>query len=306
MLSRSIGKCNNTHIENKTQNRDRSLIFLDKVIKVVSLSGVQMKSVVRWGAVISVFGSLLLGPSLTGTSKALALSQEQIIEKLQSVLVFTITNQEGTPLIASISNDNQGEEASVASFFISERDATAFVQQIEGQNPTLGQTARVVPVPLGKVYQLEQANANSPQALEFAFIPVQQQVQFAAQELENDGQQVPRGENGMPLFNGVPLFYATVGPQHGYLTVEQNGQQMIPIFFNREQLDAMLEKVRQQQPDLASDIDVKVSNLEKVIEELENNDDPTVSNIVLVPPVETVEYLRTQQQQQPQSGGGQQ
>ncbi len=267
--------------------------MLDQVNQLVSLSGFKMKLLVRWSATLGLMGSVILGPLLPGMNRALALPAQEIMKKLESVLVFTITNAEGTPLIASVTNDEQ--EASIASFFMSQRDAEQFVQKIQQQNPDLAGNTQVVPVSLAKVYELEQANNSNPERVEFAFIPVQEQVQFAAEELQRDGQEVPES-NGMPLFNGIPLFYATIGPQQGYLTIEQDGQQMIPIFFNRQQLESMLNRVRQQQPELAPTIDIKVSNLDKVIEELENNNDPAVTKIVLVPSVETLEYLQSQPQ----------
>ncbi|MBO0348885.1 hypothetical protein J0895_07180 [Phormidium pseudopriestleyi FRX01] len=270
--------------------------MLEPVNQLISLSGIKMKSLVRWSATFGLMGSVFLGQLLPGMNRAIALPAEDIMKKLESVLVFTITNSEGTPLIASVTNDEQ--EASIASFFMSERDAEQFVQKIEQQNPDLAGNTQVVPVSLAKVYELEQANANNPDRVEFAFIPVQQQVQFAAEELQREGQEIPES-NGMPLFNGVPLFYATIGPQQGYLTIEQNGQQMIPIFFNREQLESMLTRVREQQPDLAPTIDVRVSNLDKVIEELENNNDPAVTKIVLVPSTETLEYIQSRPQPEP-------
>ncbi|WP_261199211.1 Tic22 family protein [Laspinema olomoucense] len=270
--------------------------MLEQVNQLVSLSGVKMKSLVRWSASLGLMGSVLLGQLLPGMNRAIALPAQDIMKKLESVLVFTITNTEGTPLIASVTNNN--EEASIASFFMSQRDAQQFVQKIEQQNPDLAGNTQVVPVSLAKVYELEQANADNPERVEFAFIPVQQQVQFAAEELQQEGQEIPQS-NGMPLFNGVPLFYATVGPEQGYLTIEQNGEQLIPIFFNREQLESMLTRVREQQPDLAPSIDVRVSNLEKVIEELENNNDPAVTKIVLVPSTETLEYLQSRPQAEP-------
>jgi hypothetical protein len=266
---------------------------LNQVNQLVSLSGVKMKSLVRWSATFGLMGSVLLGQFLPGMNRAIALPPEEVMQKLESVLVFTITNAEGTPLVASVTNENQ--EASIISFFMSEQDAKQFVQKIHQQNPDLAGNTQVVPVSLAKVYELEQANANNPERIEFAFIPVQQQVQFAAEELRREGQEIPEA-NGMPLFNGIPLFYATIGPQQGYLTIEQNGQQMIPIFFNREQLESMLNRVRQQQPDLAPTIDVRVSNLDKVIEELENNDDPAVTKIVLVPSTETLQYIQSRPQ----------
>lgn len=247
-----------------------------------------MKSIMRCSAIFGLLASILVGSSLTASNPAWALPKQEIVKKLNNVLVFTVANEQGAPLVASVAND-RGEQASVAGFFISQKDAQAFFEQIQQQNPSLAENARVVPVSLAEVYELNEANEENSRQLEFEYVPVRQQVQFALQELRESGQTV---EN----FSGVPLFYATGGPDNGYLTIQQGNEQVIPLFFNKEQLEGMIDQLQQKQPDLASSVDIKVSNLQTVIEELESNNDPQLGNIVLVPPRETLEFLQSIQQ----------
>ncbi|WP_204368482.1 hypothetical protein [Neosynechococcus sphagnicola] len=64
-----------------------------------------MKSFVRWGATLGLIGGALLGPSLTPVvmerTQVLALTEAEIITKLKPIPVFTLTNAEGAPLVAT-------------------------------------------------------------------------------------------------------------------------------------------------------------------------------------------------------------
>ncbi|MBW4647281.1 MAG: hypothetical protein KME06_01065 [Kastovskya adunca ATA6-11-RM4] len=244
-----------------------------------------MKSLVRWSATLGLVGSTLIGSLFAGNLPAIALPDAQVKEKLQSVPVFTVTDPQGAPLVASVPNGQNNQTANVAGVFISQRDAQSFVERLKRDNPELGRTVQVVPVSLGEIYQLDRENNNKPDGLDFAFIPVQQQVQ-AAQSLTAGGQQ---------QFQGVPLFVARGGQDKGYLTLQQGNEPVIPFFFDKEQLQTMVERFKQQQPNLASTVEIQAVPLEGVIATLQERNDQQLSRIVLVPSRESQEFLRTMQ-----------
>lgn len=245
-----------------------------------------MKSIVRWGATLGVVGSAVVGSSLMGAMPVLALPQAQVVQKLGPVPVFTITDAKGAPLVASVpKGQNRG---SVAGVFISQRDAQAFVEQLKKKNPDLGKSVRVVPVSLGEVYQLDQANKKKSNALDFTYVPEQQQVNSALALLQQSGQKVNQ-------FNGTPLFVAKAGQKKGYLTIKQANQQVIPFFFNKEQLQELLDRFKQQQPNLASTAEIQVVNLEGVIQALQTRNDAQLNEIMLIPPKASIEYVRSLQ-----------
>jgi nickel transport protein len=244
-----------------------------------------MKSFVRWSTTLGLVGSSLLGFSSIGNLSAVALPDAQIVEKLQTVPVYTITDQQGAPLVAAAKN-GQNNNGSVAGVFISQQDARNFIEQLKKENAQLAQTVRVVPVSLGEVYKLEQANQNKPQGLGFAFVPVQRQVDSALTLLRQGGQTIQQ-------FNGVPLFVATAGKDEGYLTLQQGTQQVIPFFFDKEQLQGMVDRFKQQKPDMASTVKIKVVNLQGVIQALRSSNTPQMNNIVLVPSQESLAFLQS-------------
>jgi len=146
---------------------------------------------------------------------------------------------------------------------------------------------------LGEVYQLERTSKSKPDRLDFAFVPMQQQVDSAVALLKQGGQ--PNAQ-----FNGVPLFLARGGQEKGYLTIQRKNpqgkdEQVIPIFFKKEELQSMLERFKQQQPNLAGTIEIQVVNLEGVIETLQKSDNPQLGQIVLIPPQESLEFVRSLQ-----------
>lgn len=253
-----------------------------------------MKSFVRWSATLSLVGGVLVSSLLGGGARSLALTNEQVAERLRPVPVFTLTDAEGSPLVAT----QQGQEnVPVAGVFISQQDAQAFLSNLRQNNPDVGQDVQVTPVSLAEVYQL--AIADNADELEFAFIPMRQEVQTAVEVLRQSGEDVQE-------FEGVPLFIARSGGQeNGYLTIQQGNQQVIPIFFKRDDLQTMLEQVRQRQPDLVTSVSIQVVNLEGLINTLQTSENQELNRILLVPPRESIEFIqslpREPQQGQPQT-----
>lgn len=243
-----------------------------------------MKSLVRWSTTAAIVGSTLLAGL-----QALALTPEQIKQKLQVVPVFTIANNQGAPLVAQPPNGQKGNP--VAGVFISQRDANAFLENLKTRNPALAKDVRVVPVSLAEVFQLNQGTQGKTEKLDFAYVPAKQQLDAAIAILKANGQQVTQ-------FNGTPLFVARAGKDKGFLTIQEGNTSVIPMFFNKEDLQPLVDRFKQQKPDLASTVDIQVFPLEGVMQAMQREKDPQLDKIVLVPPRETLEFVQRQQQQQ--------
>lgn len=256
-----------------------------------------MKAFVRWSAALGLAGSVMMSTLLTGVMSALALTDQQVAERLRTVPVFTITNGDGSPLVAP-----QGEgQSPVAGVFISRQDAQTFLENLKDTNPELGNSVQVTAVSLAEVYELAIENEDQQGRIQFAFVPMEQEVTTAEGILRQNGQ--PNQE-----FNGVPLFFAesTTG-QGGYLTIQQGDQRVIPVFFTQQDLQAMLDRARQQEPSLGNNIRIQVTSLEGMIQLLQSGDDPDLNSILLIPPRDSLEYIRSlrptqgqPQQRQPQ------
>jgi nickel transport protein len=228
---------------------------------------------------------------LAEQQRVLALTEDQVVEKLKSVPVFTITNAEGAPLVATPQSST--DKTPVAPAFISQQDAQTFLDNLKVKNPDLAKNVKVVPISLAEVYKLTLKDKASPDHLNFSYIPIQQQVASATALLK---QSDPKATQ----FSGVPLFVARGGKEKGYLTVQQGNQQVVPMFFEKEELQALLDRFKQQQPELAASVDIQAVPLEGVLQTLKTGNNPQLNQLMIIPPKESVNYLRSLSPQQPQ------
>lgn len=236
------------------------------------------KSMIKLLSALGLVGATVLSLGWGENLKAWALPAEQIQEKLNPVPVFTIADEQGAPLVAS------GEDNSkVAGVFISQTDANNFVSELQTKNPELASKVKVVPVSLGEVYKLSESDRGKENALNFAYVPEEEAVTSAKTIL---------GESGQEYKGGVPLFVAKGGDDKGYLTIEKDSQQVIPFFFEKQQLESMVAKFKEQKPEIADSVNIEVVPLEGVIETLQTSEDEMLSKIVLVPSTESIEFLQ--------------
>lgn len=253
-----------------------------------------MKSLVRWGATLGLLGISVVGYGLTGNLKALALPEEQVVQRLRTVPVFLIAKGDGGVLSQCVDPSNgqqvgcdNEKKVLITPAFISQRDAQTVLERLKNSNPNEGQNLQIIPKSLGEVYQqVEQANKEKKDSVLVDYLPVQQQVESAMALLRQRGQQVQQ-------FNGVPVFVAKFKSEDKYLTIPQGNERVIPFFFDKEQVTALLDRFKQSQPNLASSVEIQVMDLEGVIQTLRTSNDPTLNKIVLVPSRESIEFLRS-------------
>jgi nickel transport protein len=163
------------------------------------------------------------------------------------------------------------------------------VDGLKARNPQLGNSVQVTTVSLAEIFELAVRQQNNNDALRFYFVPMRQQVETARTVLQQNRQ---NPEN----FEGVPLFFLESTQEGGgYLTIQQGNQRVIPVFFTQQDLQAMVNRITQQEPSLAGRTRVQVTSLETLIQVFQSSDDPDLNQVVLVPPRETLEYIRTLQ-----------
>lgn len=242
-----------------------------------------MNSLIRWGTTLGLVGSAVLTTVLGQTLKVLALPTEEVVKILQGVPVFTIADGQGAPLVAVDNNKK------VTGIFVSQQEAQKFFQQLKKEKPEIANKVSVQPVSLGEVYKLAIANANKADALNFAYVPVPTEISAATQILTAAGQKYQ---------GGVPLYVARGGKEQGYLTIQQNNEQVIPFFFEAKQIQDMVARFKKDKPDLASTVKIEVVPLENVMSTLQQSDDKMLKSIRLVPSEESLKFIQTAIQNQ--------
>jgi hypothetical protein len=249
-----------------------------------------MKSLVRWGVTLGLVGSTLLGGVYGLSLPALALSEQQIKEKLNSVPVYLITNDKGLPLSRTLPAQNGQKGASVTGVYMSRQEALAFIQElrkVKNKDPKLEEMAKklqVTAVPLGEIYQQLQQNKNQPNRLLFAFKPVEQEIKGALTLLKASGQKVDQ-------FRSVPIFAVRFAPDKGYVPIQMgtNKQQVIPLFLSKKDAQGLLSQVKPKFPQA----DIQVIDVDGVIKTLKDKNDSWLNQVVLIPSPESREYIQT-------------
>ncbi len=248
-----------------------------------------MKALVRWGATLGLVGSTLLGSVFAGSFPVLALPEQQIKEKLDSVPVYLVTNKEGLPLSRPLPNTEK-PGGSVTGVYMSRQEAQSFIKELQsvpGQDQKMQQMVKslqVTAVPLGVIYEQLQQTKNQSERLLFAFKPVDREVKGAMELLRKNGQQVNQ-------FNSVPIFAVRFSPDQGYVPIQltSDKEQLIPLFLSKQDAQGLLTKIKPQFPKA----DIQVIDIDGVIKTLQDKNDPWLNQVVLVPSQESREYIQT-------------
>ena len=229
-----------------------------------------MKLFQHWFSRIGLVSGTILGSSLLGNLPAQAIPEAQVIAKLQNVPVYVITDDKGTIVQATnTSAKTQAGKTSTGVFF-SRQDAQDFIDRsIKTQQPNLTKLVKVTPVSLGEIYRRQQANKNKPQELNYIYVPTSKQSSAALAILNQSGQKLTQ-------VNDLPVFIATTISKTGreeYLTFERNRQDIVPLFFSKETLQATIKKVY---PNLINKSKIQVVELNYLLAYMTKTADPVV------------------------------
>ncbi|MHC5677053.1 Tic22 family protein [Nostoc sp.] len=258
------------------------------------MRGAVMKSFIRLGATLGIAGTIFLAglsgignlPGI-GNLEAIALTQDQVVKKLQEVPVFTLTNAKGEFVV--LSRKNESKTISQVGFFISKQDAQKFLDnRLKKENPQLASTLQVRPLSLADYYKIVQESKKKSESVIYTLVPTQQQVASATSMLNQNGQ---KGQQ----FNGIPLFVPKFKKDNSYLTipVPKGKERYIPFFFEKEQAVALLDEFKKAVPKEGANTEIQVVDLYGVLEALNSSNDPGINKIVLYPSRESIDFIRS-------------
>lgn len=250
-----------------------------------------MKSLVRWGATLSLVSGTLLTTLAGGIIPALAISETEITQKLNEVPVFLVTNKDGVPLSRPLDKPKNGQTAggAVTGVYMSQQEAQAFVQQLRTSKPKDPKKAKmfdslqVTPVPLGLIYKQLQDSKNKPNRLLFAFKPVEREVQGAMKLLRSKGQKVEQ-------IRSVPLFLVRFAQDKGYVSIKPKtgNEEFIPLFLSKKDAEGLLQQVKPKYPKA----DIHVVDVDNVIKTLQDKNDKWLEQVVFWPSPEARQFIQ--------------
>jgi uncharacterized protein YdbL (DUF1318 family) len=232
----------------------------------------------RIGVAIGLASSAVLA-----VQPAHALSDAQITEKLQSIPVIVLTDKSGAPLVAQLNDKQKGLFTEV---YLGQKEVNATLQRLKTTNPTVAKQLQVRVVTLGDVYK-NQLSSSGDKKLNFLVVPSEVQVKSAISLLKKSD------PTKAQQFNGVPLFVGVAGKPKGYVSINsvQEKKRIIPIFFDKEQLQAVLDKFKKDQPTLAPTTEIQVISLDSLLTQMRAKNEPFYSQIVLARSREIAEYV---------------
>ncbi|NUN66586.1 hypothetical protein HCU40_17925 [Pseudanabaena biceps] len=246
------------------------------------------KSLVKLAATAGVAGAIAVSPIFT--LKAEALTETQVLERLGSIPVFTITDDKGAPLLGAVPQqpNTKPDDSQLLFFFLSPDEAQLMLTQVKKSNPEVGKKAQIVVRSMNDAYQV--IRQNKDKKVLFQFIPSRASIDSAKTILTSQGVAADKIPN-------VPVFFAIGGQadKQGLLTmsIDQNGkqEQVVPFFLDKSDLEKLLERA---QPDVAKVTKIQVASLFQVLDSMvskDNKANPEVERFQFVPSRTSFEYI---------------
>ncbi|MBC8121659.1 MAG: hypothetical protein H7Y22_07470 [Gemmatimonadaceae bacterium] len=221
------------------------------------------------------------------TPAALALPEDKLIGKLNSIPVFTVVDAKGSPLLLKTKDKT---EAALLNFYLDASLAQQAMQAIRKQDAKVAQGYKVSLTGLGQAYRVaKEQRQKKDNKVQFQFLSSPQSVQTA---FDIAKKQNPQLKN----FPSVPIFFLAGGPKKGILTLNRDGKEYLPMFLSKDDLDRNLRELKQTKPDMAKQLSVEVATLDSVVGTiLDTKNDDESSKITFIPAQKALEYAQTLQ-----------
>lgn len=271
-----------------------------------------MKRWLRWGMAATLMMGTVVGSGTLSPQPAPALTQDEILEKLQPIPVFLLGDNEGNLVPLSFEGETASgetdESASFLGIFISFSDAQDTLATLQEASPAANQLS-IFPVTLAYAYELILNSQDVQDSPPFAFIPQEEQLDLAAQLLLEQGEEEVR----LNLLT-VPLFHISgANDDESYITISlgDSDREHIPLFFDGNEALAWLELLKEDannETGEALDIELRVVFLHQWLQVFETENEAL--NLVELWPIPESQALlarlRDQIQQQLQEQQAQQ
>eukprot|EP00892_Ulva_mutabilis_P001642 jgi/Ulvmu1/11479/UM077_0023.1 len=157
----------------------------------------------------------------------LGMVRPEIMKKLSTIPVFTVTNDEQELVIISGEKDKDGSQSKMVHFYFSKKDAEELVERIRQENKGLGDKAHVYPMTVDHVYDYLTQEPASARDVSFILVPNPREVKSALKLYDGANQTINS-------FRGVPVFQAED------LSIDIENQKLTPVFLSKADLDVAL------------------------------------------------------------------
>jgi nickel transport protein len=254
------------------------------------------KSLVNLAATAGVAGAIAVSPIFT--LKAEAMTEAQALERLSRIPVFTITDDKGVPLTASVPQQPNAkpDDTQIWFFFLGADEAQMMLSQVQKFSPEIGKKAQITAASLTKVYEVIRQNQKDKKFI-FEVIPAKSNFEAAQKILLAQGIAGDKTPN-LPVFFLVdgdkkePVILGNDTNKNG--VIDKDEIQSLPFFFDRSDIQSFLDEQAKLQPDITKKTKVEVTSLFLVLENMltkDNKPDPISDIIRFVPSRSSQEYI---------------
>ena len=246
-----------------------------------------MRSLVYWGMKLCLLGTTLITSTLIDIAPLLALSESEVVKKLNNTPCFLITNSNGLPLTRHVSDKDGKSGLSYTQVFMSIREAQSFISQLQQQRKQAPKMAamikelRITTVGLGDIHKKSRESAKHPNSLKFAFQPGQEEIKGALSLLKQQGRKIDK-------FVSVPLFMISAEGK-GYVSIKRgpNQDEIIPLYFSKKDAQNLLQQVKKKYPKAK----LEVGDIDGVLNVLYKRNDSWLSQVFLVPSSDSLQFF---------------
>jgi Tic22-like family len=213
-----------------------------------------------------------------------ALPDTQVVEKLQKIPVLILTDKSGAPLVMPSNGDPQ--KGSYTEVYLGQKEMKTALQKIQTNNPAIAKQLQIRVVALGDVYRNQVTN-NGTNKLNVLVVPSEAQVKIALNLARKTDPKIKQ-------FDGVPLFVGMAGKPKGFMTTNsvEEKKRVIPMFFERDQLQVVLDQFKKDQPSLAPTVEIKVITLDGLLTQMRARNEPIYNQIAIASPSEITDYIQ--------------
>jgi len=205
--------------------------------------------------------------------KVFALTEADVISKLQNIPLFGIVDQQG--MLNSY-------------LFVDPDQALSVYQDLQNTDPYRANSLEVQPISLSTVYQklqtIQAQNTEIPELI----VPDQNSLDLATSLMRSNGQSV-----NDPRTIGIPLFVATIGTgaqeQWLILTNRDTNKSYIPFYFDKTEADQIVATYKQNNPNDISSVQVRVFSLGYIVGLLLANNNEATQMMEIIPSMEQID-----------------
>jgi hypothetical protein len=208
---------------------------------------------------------------------------DKLYGNLSEIPVFLLAQDSGAVL--TLHNSAQPDAPREIPVFLRPQDALEALEKLKRESPAQFRQAKITISNAAQIWQNQAQAKNNRETTVWRYVPVAAQVK-AAQNLLT----AAKSEKSSP--DSVPVFVAR--NRKGYLLVTHHGQHAIPIFFDYQQLQATLARLKRADPLLAFTAEIETLQYEQIINTLATRSDPNLDRAFFVPLNEAVDYVEQQ------------